>query len=79
MAIYDIAVDALNKRSHRKVMQQKGFCSGYYFSFNGFDVKKMRQLAEQGKMNAVRCHINNSVTWYYAEDQAERFHLQGIV
>ncbi len=45
---------------------------GYYFA-------KVKKLAQQGKLDAIRCAIGKSVRWYYCEKQAELAHLRGEV
>ena len=46
---------------------------------NGYDTKKLKAQAMEGKINAIKCQIGNSVKWYYAENQAEIAYLRGEV
>lgn len=57
----------------------RGFISANYFSSNGFDITKMRKMAGEDKLDAVRCVMGKSVRWYYAETQAEIARLKGEV
>lgn len=64
---------------YRNWMKAKGFISANYFSMNGYDTKKLKAQAMEGKINAIKCQIGNSVKWYYAERQAEMAYLRGEV
>lgn len=77
MAIWQVQLDSRDYEQYRKWLQNRGFISANYFSLNGFDVKQMRRLAAEGKMDAMRCLIGKSVKWYYFEDQAELAKLRG--
>ncbi len=79
MAIKRLEVDREDFFHYRDWMKERGFVSASYFSLNGFDVTKLKKLAEQGKMDAIRCEIGKSVKWYYAENQAELAYLRGEV
>nr|WP_320147174.1 hypothetical protein [uncultured Anaeromusa sp.] len=79
MAIWQVELDRRDSERYRKQLLHRGFISASYFSTNGFDVQKMRKLATEGKLDAVRCIIGSSVRWYYAEEQAERAHLAGNI
>lgn len=79
MAIWQIELDNRDTDQFRKRLMNRGFISASYFSTNGFDLTKMRKLAAEGKLDAVRCIIGKSVRWYYAEQQAEIARLKGEV
>ncbi len=79
MAIWQVELDRRDSERYRKQLLHRGFISASYFSTNGFDVQKMRKMANEGKLDAVRCIIGSSVRWYYAEEQAERAHLAGKI
>ncbi|MEG6586273.1 hypothetical protein [Dendrosporobacter sp. 1207_IL3150] len=79
MAIKTVEMDRKDSVSYRQLMKERGFISSSYFSVCGFDVSKLKKLAQQGKMDAIRCAIGNSVRWYYSEKQAELAHLRGEV
>lgn len=74
-----LTVDSDEFRVYRDWMKEKGFLSASYFSRHGYDSKKLRQHAIDGKINAIKCHIGNTVKWYYAEHQAELAYLRGEV
>jgi hypothetical protein len=76
MAIWQVELDNRDIVKYRKSLNKRGFFSSYYFSYNGFDVTKLRKLAGAGKLDAVKCIIGPSVRWYYAEQQAELAHLR---
>jgi hypothetical protein len=77
MAIKTLNLDLRDLEYYRRQIKQNGFMSASYLSMSGFDVKKLRKLAEQGKMSAIRCQVGKSVRWYYYEAQAELAHLKG--
>lgn len=77
--IRKLAVDTGDFSYYRGVLKSRGFVSAVYFSSNGYNLKKMKHLAQIGKLNAVRCEIGRSVKWYYAENQAELAYLRGEV
>ena len=79
MSIRRLEVDREDFFHYRNWMKERGFVSASYFSLNGFDVTKLKKLAEQGKMDAIRCEIGRSVKWYYLESQAELAYLRGEV
>ncbi|CUH95735.1 hypothetical protein P22_1815 [Propionispora sp. 2/2-37] len=77
MAIWRIELESRDYDYYRKWLHNRGFVAAGYFSSNGFDVKKMRKLAEAGKVDAMRCVFGKSVRWYYSEAQAELARLRG--
>ncbi|WP_094606333.1 hypothetical protein SPSIL_029260 [Sporomusa silvacetica DSM 10669] len=79
MAIWQIELDNRDVVQYRRRLKSRGFISANYFSSNGFDLTKMRKLPGEGKLDAVRCIIGQSVRWYYAEEQAEFARLKGLV
>lgn len=79
MAIWQIELDNRDVLQYRRRLKSRGFISSNYFSSNGFDLTKMRKLAGEGKIDAVKCTVGQSVRWYYAEDQAELARLKGEV
>ena len=79
MAIWQVELDNRDLERFRKQLIRRGFISANYFSANGFDLAKMRKLASEGKLDAVRCVIGKCVRWYYAEQQAETARLRGEV
>jgi len=79
MAIRKVEMDRKDSVNFRQLMKERGFISASYFSLCGFDVDKLKKLAQQGRMDAVRCAIGKSVRWYYCEKQAELAHLRGEV
>lgn len=76
MAIWQIKLDNRDVVKYRRKLKSRGFISSNYFSSNGFDLKKLRKLADEGKLDAIRCTVGQSVRWYYAEDQAELARLR---
>lgn len=72
-------VDRDDFHFYKKWLKSHGFISANYFSVNGYDVKKMKKQALDGKLNAIKCQIGNSVKWYYAEQQAELAYLRGEI
>lgn len=77
--IKHLAVDREDFPLYKKWMQARGFVSATYFSMNGYDLKKLKGQAEEGKINAIKCNIGKSVKWYYAEQQAELAYLRNEV
>ena len=77
MAIWKIEMDSRDFEHYRKRLINRGFVPTNYFSSNGFNLKKMREMALAGKMDAARCLVGKSVRWYYQEDQAELARLRG--
>lgn len=75
--IRKLDVDREDFSRYRNWMKLRGFISATYFSVNGYDLKKMKNMAEEGRLNAIRCSIGKSVKWYYAENQAELAYLRG--
>lgn len=70
-------MDSRDFEKYRKTLINKGFISSNYFSTNGFNIKKMKEFALVGKMDAMQCIVSNSTRWYYREDQAELARLRG--
>lgn len=79
MAILQVELDNRDMDQFRRRLMNRGFISANYFSSNGFDITKMRKLAGEDKLDAVRCVMGKSVRWYYAETQAEIARLKGEV
>ena len=79
MAIRQVVVDRRDSVIYRNVLKKGGFISASYLSINGFDAMRLKKLALQGKLDAIRCAIGKSVRWYYQENQAELAHLKGEV
>lgn len=79
MAIRSVAMDRRDSVSYRSLLKRGGFISASYLSVSGFDAYRLKKLAHQGKLDAIRCAIGNSVRWYYCEKQAELAHLRGEV
>ena len=77
--IKTLSVDREEFSVYRNWMKSRGFISATYFSNNGYDTKKMKTMAKEGKLSAIRCSIGKSVKWYYAEQQAELAYLKGLV
>jgi len=77
MAIWRISMDSRDFEQYRKRLVNRGFIPTNYFSANGFNIKKMKELALAGKMDAMQCVVGNSIRWYYCEDQAELARLKG--
>ena len=77
MAIWQVELDRRDSERYRKQLLHRGFISASYFSTNGFDVQKMRKMANEGKLDAVRCIIGSSVRWYYAEGDMTAIHYVG--
>lgn len=79
MAIWQIELDKRDGVQYRKQLKQRGFISANYFSYNGFDLAKMRKLADEGKLDAVKCVTGQAVRWYYSEEQAELARLKRFI
>lgn len=77
MAICQVQLDSRDVSQYRKKLNNQGFISANYYSYNGFDLKKMRKLALEGKIDAMCCIIGKSTRWYYCENQAETARLKG--
>jgi len=77
LAIWRVDMDARDFERYRKELVNRGFVPTSYFSTNGFNTVKMRQLALAGRMDAARCMVGKSIRWYYREDQAELARLRG--
>lgn len=77
MSIWQVQLDSRDVSQYRKKLNLQGFISANYYSYNGFDLKKMRQLALDGKIDAIRCIIGKGTRWYYSEIQAETARLRG--
>lgn len=77
MAIKSVEMDRKDFEYFRKLLRAKGFVSSNYFSTNGFNLGKMRKMAQDGNMDAVRCAIGKTIRWYYSEQQAELARLRG--
>ncbi len=77
MAIWRVQLESRDFDHYRKWLKNRGFISAGYFSSNGFDLKMMRKLAVEGKVDAIRCIFGKSVRWYYSEGQAELARLRG--
>ncbi len=77
--IKHLIVDRDDFSVYRDWMKSRGFISATYFSVNGFDLKKMKKLAEDGQLNAISCSVGKSVKLYYSESQTELAHLRGLV
>ncbi len=79
MAIKNVVMDRRDSVSYRKLLKKGGFLSASYLSVSGLDVTRLKKLAQQGKLDAVRCAIGKSIRWYYQEQQADLAHLRGEV
>ncbi|SEJ93212.1 hypothetical protein SAMN05660742_12553 [Propionispira arboris] len=79
MAIRSVAMDRRDSANYRNLLKRGGFISASYLSISGFDAGRLKKLAQQGKLDAIRCAIGKSVRWYYCEKQAEMAHLRGEV
>lgn len=77
MAIKRVEVDRRDCQSYRNYLKRGGFISASYLSVSGLDAVRLKKLAVQGRLDAVRCAIGKSVRWYYCEKQAELAHLRG--
>lgn len=77
MAIRNIQMDRRDSAEYRGRLKRGGFLSASYLSLSGFDAVRLKKLAEEGRLDAIRCAIGKSVRWYYSEKQAELLHLQG--
>jgi len=79
MAIKELEMDKRDSAIYRKLLKRGGFLSASYLSVSGLDVTRLKKLALQGKVDAVKCAIGKSIRWYYRENQAELAHLRGEV
>jgi hypothetical protein len=79
MAIKNVAMDRRDSVSYRNLLRRGGFISASYLSVSGFDASRLKRLAQQGRVDAIRCAIGKSIRWYYREKQAELAHLHGEV
>ena len=79
MAIKTVEMDRRDSASYRKLLKRGGFLSASYLSGSGLDVAALKKLAQQRKLDAVRCAIGKSIRWYHREQQAELAHLRGEV
>ena len=79
MAIKTVEMDRRDSACYRKLLKRGGFLSASYLSVSGLDVARLKKLAQQGNLDAVRCAIGKSIRWYYREQQAELAHLRGEV
>ena len=79
MAIKNVVMDRRDSVSYRKLLKKGGFLSASYLSVSGLDVARLKKLAQQDKLDAVRCAIGKSIRWYYQEQQADLAHLRGEV
>lgn len=70
-------MDSRDFEQYRKKLVNRGFITTNYFSANGFNIKKMKELAMAGKMDAMQCVIGKTIRWYYSENQAELARLKG--
>lgn len=77
--IKHLAVDRDDFSVYRDWLKSHGFISATYFSVNGFDLKRMKKMAESGELNAISCAVGKSVKFYYSEQQTELAHLRGLV
>ncbi len=79
MAIKTFEFDLRDYEYYRTEIKNRGFLSANYLSTNGFDVRKLRKMAQEGKLTAIRCIVGKSVRWYYFENQVEMAHLKGEI
>lgn len=79
MAIKNLVMDRRDSASYRSILRKKGFLSASYLSTSGFDAVRLKRMALEGKLDAIRCAIGKSIRWYYSENQAELAHLRGEV
>jgi hypothetical protein len=77
MAIRNVVMDRRDSADYRNHLKRGGFLSASYLSISGFDAVRLKKLALQGKLDAIRCAIGKSIRWYYSEKQAELAHLRG--
>ncbi|MEX5286087.1 hypothetical protein QCO44_10680 [Selenomonas sputigena] len=77
MAIKHVEMDRRDSAFYRGRLKEGGFLSASYLSLSGFDAARLKKLAQQGRLDAVRCAIGKSIRWYYSEKQAELAHLRG--
>ena len=71
MAIKKVEVDRRDCQNYRNYLKRGGYISASYLSVSGLDAIRLKKLAIQGRLDAVRCAIGKSVRWYYCEKQAE--------
>ena len=76
MAIKKVEVDRRDCQNYRNYLKRGGYISASYLSVSGLDAIRLKKLAIQGRLDAVRCAIGKSVRWYYCEKQAELAHLR---
>ena len=69
MAIKKVEVDRRDCQNYRNYLKRGGYISASYLSVSGLDAIRLKKLAIQGRLDAVR--------WYYCEKQAELAHLRG--
>ena len=79
MAIKNVVMDRRDRADYRNLLKRGGIISASYLSISGFDASRLKKLAQQGKLDAIRCAIGKSIRWYYREKQAELAHLRGEV
>ena len=79
MAIKNVVMDRRDSASYRSLLKRGGFISASYLSISGFDASRLKKLAQQVRLDAIRCAIGKSIRWYYCEKQAELAHLRGEV
>ena len=77
MAIRTVVMDRRDSADYRNHLKRGGFLSASYLSISGFDAVRLKKLALQGKLDAIRCASGKSIRWYYSEQQAELAHLRG--
>ncbi len=77
MAIWQIKTDSRDFAYYRKWMKRRSFYAANYFSANGCNLLKMKQLALVGDIDAIRCTLEKSVHWYYLEEKVELARLKG--
>ena len=71
MAIKTVEMDRRDSACYRKLLKRGGFLSASYLSVSGLDVARLKKLAQQGKLDAVRCAIGKSIRWYYRDCAAK--------
>ena len=75
MAIKKLKLTVEDCQNYRNYLKRGGYISASYLSVSGLDAIRLKKLAIQGRLDAVRCAIGKSVRWYYCEKQAELAHL----
>lgn len=78
MAIWQVELDRRDSERYRKQLFTAASSRQAIFPPTAL-TQKMRKMANEGKLDAVRCIIGSSVRWYYAEEQAELAHLAGKI